>query len=145
MYADNENKFIAVLNKKIQHSTLLNALGHMAAGISANDAEHDQMQFLQYEDADGGPHPKISKYPFIILSAKNGNQIRTLRSQVREKNLPFTDFTDTMLGSSVQDQLQKTKECPEAELDYYGICVFGSAGELDPITKKFSLFRVSED
>ena len=140
MYADNQSKFVAVLNKKVALPTLLNALGHMAAGLASSPEQREQMEFLCYEDADAGIHPNISKFPFIILSAKNGNQLRTFRQQLLELELPYTDFTGSMLGSSAQDQLEKTAACPEAELEYFGVCTFGSADQLDLLTKKFSLF-----
>ena len=149
MYADNEHKFVAILNKKIPLPTLFNALGHMAAGIGATATgtadsakTANAMEFLQYKDADGGLHPQISKHPFIILAAKNGNQLRHFRQQLQEQGLPFTDFTHTMLGSSAAEQLEKTRACPEADLEYYGICTFGAAEGLDVLTKKFSLFSV---
>ena len=142
-YADNEYKFVAVLNRKIPLPILLNALGHMAAGIGATEQQRDAMRFLHYEDANGGSHPNISKYPFIILAAKNGNQIRRFRQDVRGLDLPYTDFTNTMLGTSAADQLQQTRDCQEADLDYFGLCTFGAAEQLDSLTKKFSLFSAS--
>ncbi len=57
------------------------------------------------------------------------------------KDIPFTDFTSTMTVGTSADQLQRTKETPEAELEYWGICLFGSTDEIQPLTKKFSLFK----
>ena len=44
------------------------------------------------------------------------------------------------VGTSAQ-QVQATKEFPEQELEYYGICLFGETPELREFTGKFSLFR----
>jgi len=44
----------------------------------------EEMSLIEYKDKDGGIHPAISDYPFIVLSAKNGNQIRTLRKKLIE-------------------------------------------------------------
>ncbi|TAK14722.1 MAG: DUF2000 domain-containing protein [Anaerolineae bacterium] len=142
MYTDNEFKFVAVLNKKIELPRLLNALGHMTAGLVSLCENTQSMRFLEYRDADGGFHPGISFYPFIILSAKNGNQIRTLRAAAIGEGILCTDFVDTMLGSSAQDQMDKTRSTKEELLDYYGVCLFGSAAKLNDLTKKFSLFSV---
>jgi hypothetical protein len=44
------------------------------------------------------------------------------------------------VGTS-EDQVKKTLETPEAELEYFGICMFGKTEELREFTKKFSLFQ----
>jgi hypothetical protein len=141
MYNDNDYKFIAVLNGKIDTSKLMNALGHMTAGLVSLNSDLAQMKFLEYVDADGGKHPAISHYPFIVLKADNSNQIRTLRNLVMETGILYNDFTASMLGASAQDQLDATKSSAEKDLEYFGICLFGPAEKLNPMTKKFSLFR----
>jgi len=134
-------RFVAILNKKVEMGKLLNALGHMTAGLAGASLKHEDMCFLRYEDADGGVHPHISHYPFIVLSADNGNQIRTFREEVIRRALPFVDFTSSMVVGTSQEQLDKTKVTPEKDLEYYGITVFGDANILKEMTKKFSLFR----
>ncbi|WP_437962313.1 DUF2000 domain-containing protein (plasmid) [Sorangium sp. So ce119] len=141
MYADNEYKFVAVLNEKIELPKLLNALGHMTAGLVAQQEDREKMRFLQYHDGGGGLHPSISFYPFIVLKARNGNQIRALRQQAIEAGLVHCDFVDTMLGASAEDQLAKTRATPEQDLNYFGICLFGEKEVLGALTKKFSLFN----
>ena len=146
MYFDNDYKFIALLNKKKDLPSLMNALGHMAAGLVAQccAATVESMHFVRYEDAEQGIHSMISKYPFIILSAKNGNQIRSLRQSAIESGIPYTDFVDTMIGRSADEQLQRTACTPESDLEYFGICLFGPAEDLDRLTRRFSLFTRSE-
>lgn len=134
-------KFVAVLNKKIEVGKLMNALGHMAAGISSLVEDKDSLRFDSYVDKDGGEHKSISDNPFIILSADNSNQIRTLRIALKENNVPFTDFTSTMTVGTFVEQKQRTKETPEVELEYYGVCFFGEKDMLSVLTKKFSLWR----
>src|SRR3989344_7774311 len=90
------HKFVAVVNKKIENGKLMNALGHMSAGLGSYIEDKEATRFDSYVDKDGGEHRSISDNPFIILSADNSNQIRTLRNTVKEKNIPFTDFTNTM-------------------------------------------------
>jgi len=139
MYLNNDQKFVAVLNRKIDTSRLMNALGHMTAGITS-EIGIEAPRFLRYLDADGTAHPGISTYPFIVLRAENSNQIRNLRSRAIEAGLAYTDFVDAMLGSSAEDQLARTKARRESELEYFGILLFGSAEELSPLTKRFSIF-----
>jgi len=44
------------------------------------------------------------------------------------------------VGTYVEQQ-QRTKETPEAELEYYGICLFGEINQVNELTRKFSLWR----
>lgn len=135
------HKFVAVLNKKIEPGRLMNALGHMAAGFGASYPEKEMLRMDTYRDKDGGEHPAISDNPFIVLSADNSNQIRTLRNALITAGIQFTDFTGTMTVGTFAEQKQKTAQTPEAELEYYGICFFGENEQLRDLTKKFSLWR----
>jgi hypothetical protein len=138
---ENSKKFVAVLNNKVEVGKLMNALGHMAAGLAGGFGQGDNMNFLQYIDKDGGVHPKISHFPFIILKAENSNQIRKIRNEALQRNILFTDFTSTMTVGTSADQIERTKNTPEAELEYWGVCMFGDASELKEFTGKFSLFN----
>ncbi len=138
---DGDYKFVAILNKKIALGRLLNALGHMTAGLAGGYEKTSEMNFLRYEDKEGGIHPNISYYPFIILRADTSNHIRTVRNLAIEKGIAFTDFTHTMVEGSSEEQLERTKNTSEADLEYFGICLFGQRSDVDPVTRKFSLFK----
>lgn len=135
------HKFVAVLNKKIPVGNLMNALGHMAAGLAGSYPNLPEMRFDTYVDKDGGKHKSISDNPFIILSADNSNQLRTLRNDLIASGVHFTDFTSTMTVGTYREQQERTKNTPEAELEYYGVCMFGPKEVLNSLTKKFSLWR----
>lgn len=139
MYENNDYKFVVVLNTKIEIGKLMNALGHITAGL-VSLCNYEDLRFLRYADANDGLHPAISYYPFIVLKSKNGNQIRTLRNAAIEDGIKYNDFVDTMLGSSAENQLQKTQITDELNLEYFAIALFGKAEQLNKITKKFSLF-----
>ena len=138
---DLKNKFIAVLNKKILAGSLMNALGHMAAGLSGGYPDLPAMRFDSYVDRDGNDHKSISDHPFIILSADNSNQLRTLRQALISAGIHFVDFTSTMTVGTYEEQKERTKNTPEAELEYYGVCMFGEREVLGSLTKKFSLWK----
>lgn len=135
------HKFVAVLNKNIPVGRLMNAFGHTTAGLVAMHPDLKEMRFDDYIDADGGVHASISDNPFIVLQAYNSNQLRTFRSLIKEKNMPCTDFTDTMIEGTYADQQERTKSTTEAELEYYCVVTFGPIDELNALTKKFSLWR----
>lgn len=138
---ENSMRFIAILNKKAEIGRLLNALGHMTAGLAGGSGKSGEMCFLQYNDKEEGIHPNISHFPFIVLKADNSNQIRTVRNEAIKRGIIFTDFTSTMTIGTSQEQQNKTHETTESELEYLGICLFGKTDELKEFTGKFSLFR----
>ena len=135
------HKFVAVLNKKIPIGVLMNALGHMSTGLSVSFPDIPQMRFDTYVDKDGGEHKSISDNTFIILAADNSNQIRTLRLSLIEAHIHFVDFTSTMTVGTYVEQKARTRETPELRLEYYGIVCFGLKEILNPLTKKFSLWK----
>jgi hypothetical protein len=138
---ENSYRFIAILNKKIEVGKLMNALGHMTAGLAGGSGKASEMWFLQYKDGDNGIHPNISHFPFIVLAADNSNQIRTTRIEALARNIPFTDFTSTMTVGTSQEQQNRTAATKEIDLEYYGICLFGPTDILREFTKKFSIYH----
>src|SRR5689334_28569 len=138
---ENSFRFIAVLNKKVEVGRLLNALGHMTAGLAGKVGNPSDMCFIEYKDKDGGIHPGVSHFPFIVLAADNSNQIRKVRQEALARKIAFTDFTSTMTLGTSQQQVEVTAAASELELDYYGICLFGKTEELREFTGKFSLFK----
>ena len=135
------HKFVAVLNKKIPAGNVMNALGHMTAGLVGSYPELKDMRFDDYTDKDGGKHPSISDNPFIVLQSDNSNKLRTLRQALIDNGIHFTDFTSTMVVGTAAEQRERTKNTPEAELEYYGVVMFGEVDQLNQLTKKFSLWR----
>lgn len=135
------HKFAAVLNKKIPIPNLFNALGHMAAGLTGTYQNQSEMRFDNYQDKDGGFHKNISDLPFIILQADNSSQIRKLRNDLLAANITFVDFTNTMIIGTYKEQQERTANTPEAELEYFGICMFGKTEIINGFTKKYSLWR----
>jgi len=138
---ENSKRFVAVLNEKIEVGRLMNALGHMTAGLAANFPNISELCFLQYQDKDGTTHPHISHFPFIVLKAESSNQIRKVRQEALSRGLPFTDFTQTMIVGTSAGQLAATAEKSEQELEYFGICLFGESAVVREFTKRFSLFK----
>ena len=43
------------------------------------------------------------------------------------------------------EQLQRTKETPELDLEYYGICLFGEINQINELTRKFLFGNNMED
>ncbi|OGC91755.1 hypothetical protein A3D85_02175 [Candidatus Amesbacteria bacterium RIFCSPHIGHO2_02_FULL_47_9] len=138
---EKSKRFIAVLNKKVEVGRLMNALGHMTAGLAGKIGNADEMCFLDYKDKDSGSHPGISQFGFIVLAADNSNQIRTVRNEALRRGIAFTDFTSTMTVGTSREQVESTAAAEEADLEYYGITLFGNSNDLKEFTGKFSLFK----
>ena len=137
---ENQKRFVAVISKKVEVGRAVNVLGHLSVSL-ANQLSGGDAVYTDYRDLDGNVHPNISHYPFIVLRADNSNKIRKLRQEVLYKGIPFSDFTQTMVEGGSEIQQQTTKNTPEAELEYLGICLFGETETLRELTKKFSLYR----
>jgi len=138
----NEYKMIAIINKKLDQGIAMNAIAHLACGLTAhlNTDERQKMNFLSFVDKDDNLHPSISALSLVVKRGTPGN-IRTVREKAKDVNIAFVDFTNTMTGDTYKEQLMKTKNTPEADLEYYGILLFGKTDDLFPITKKYSLWK----
>lgn len=133
------NKLVAVMNEKIESGVIMNALAHMCIGFGSEIGK-EQLRLTNYIDADGNSHPSISEMPFMILKA-NSNKIRATRQAAIEAGLRFVDFTDSMTIGTYLEQLEKTRQTPEAHLIYYGIVLFGDWDKVSELTRKFSLWK----
>ncbi len=135
------DQFICVLNKKIEPSKLLNALGHMAAGLVYQHKDDlAPMRFRDFIDRTQSVHPATSENAFIVLRAENSNQIRTLRNKLIEEGVLFTDFTRTMVEGDYVTQQTEFDETAEQDLEYFGVCFFMNKEKSKELTKKFSLY-----
>lgn len=138
---ENSKRFIAVLNKKVETGRLMNALGHITAGLAGGSGKAEEMCFLKYEDRDLGVHPDISHFPFIVLKADNSNKIRKVREECISRGIQYSDFTSTMTVGTSEEQRQATLRFSEEDLEYYAIVMFGETDELREFTGKFSLYQ----
>ena len=137
------HKFAIVLNKKIEPGVALNACAHMTATLvaRADNETRNHMSFVDYHDADGNVHP-VSALSLVVLSAKNSNQVQTTRLEAIRAGLPYADFTESMTKDTFVEQMDRTRALREEDLDYWGVCIFGLKEAVDPITRKFSLWRI---
>jgi hypothetical protein len=135
------HKFVAVLNRKIPAGNLMNALGHATAGLVAAYSELTELRFADYADKDSGIHQSISDNPFIVLQADNSNKLRSLRKVLAESEVCFVDFTSAMTVGTYVEQHERMRQTAEVELEYYALVMFGPIEKIEPLTKKFSLWR----
>lgn len=142
---DPQHKLVVALKSKLPPGVAANAVGHLCLGLSVKAATQrpellPKMSFLAFTDADGGLHSPVSGLSLVVLEGRPA-WIRRLRDESETAGLLYTDFTGEMTGGTYADQLDRMKQTPEQLLDYYGVALFGTRDELDPLTKKFSLLR----
>ena len=135
------NKLVAVLNEKIETGVAMNTLSHMIVGLGASVEDKEELRLTDYADADGNSHANISEIPFMVLKARNSNQLRILRQALIANNIKFVDFTNAMTIGTYQEQIERSKQTKEEDLEYYGIAIFGDWDTVSELTKKFSLFK----
>jgi hypothetical protein len=132
-------KLVAVLNEKIAPGVAINAATHMSLGMGALLGPEESLM-CDYVDANGIHHPSISAYPFIVLSGRP-TKIREAIEAAKIGGITVVDFVNTMTVGSYTDQLMRTKETQNAELEFYGAVFFGEIEAVSAITRKFSLFK----
>lgn len=138
---ENAKRFVVVVNGKVEPGRLMNAIGHMTAGLVGNYSNQQEFAFVDYTDKEGNLHAKLSHYPFIILKAKNSNQILSLREKLIERKISFYDFTDSMPIGTTHEQVSATKQKSAKEQTYFGLTAFADTDEIKELTKKFSLYK----
>lgn len=135
------HQFTCVVNKKKNPAIIMNAIGHMTAGlVEQYKSDTSLMRFRDFIDKDNTVHPKTSENGFIILRSENSNQIRTLRSALIELGIKYTDFTETMVPGNYLTQQQEFDTKSESELEYIAVCFFVGVEQSRNLTKKFSLY-----
>lgn len=138
---ENSKRFVAVLNSKVDAGKLMNALGHLSAGMASGLLDAEEIVLVDYVDKEEAQHAVLSHFPFIVLQADNSNQLMALREAALQEGITMSDFTSTMtVGTSVK-QIEETESKSSNELEYFAVLLFGETEKLKGLTKKFSLYK----
>jgi hypothetical protein len=139
-YENNGKKFVAVINRRHPLPVILNALAHAAFGMSGKGPDIGNL--LDYRNDATDFLAKVDESPFIILEAKNSSQLQFLLSvAMKTSNVSYNVFTTSMIGGSAQAQLAATQAATGEGLDFVAVTLFGPREVVEPLTKRFSLFR----
>ena len=139
------HQFTCVVNKKKNPAVIMNAIGHMAAGlIDQYKLDTSSMRFRNFIDKDNTIHPSTSENGFIVLRSENSNQLRALRNALIQSGIKYTDFTETMVPGNYVTQQEEFSQKHEAELEYIGVCFFVPIEMSRELTKKFSLYTFAQ-
>ena len=138
--ADNQNKWVAVLNRKVPTPQLMNALGHLALTMQSVCPDDTAKRVHRYDGADDTIYATLSHWPVIVLKADNGNHLRTLHQIATAAGIPCQAFVSTMLAGSAEAQLTQTETARHDTIEFMAVFLFGPNETLHRLTKKFSLF-----
>ena len=134
-------KFFAVLNKKKPLTSQLNALAHTSLGLSLK-YPIDTIGFSEFSSKGSSSISYLTDAPFIILTAKNANQLRIFHKELIERNFPQSAFYQTMIdGGTVEAQLETVADSSLDDLDYVAVLTYGDDEMMSQLTKKFSLYK----
>jgi len=137
------HKFVIVLNEKAPVGKLLSATGQLAMSLHGNATKEQQinMSFIPFFSPNGINLITVSTCSFVILKG-TANQLLTLYAKATEQGLLSAIFTSTMSFNGIEEDLiQKTASTPLDQTEPYGVGLFGKIEELNPLTKKFSVFK----
>lgn len=138
-YADNDYSFMFILNMDWQPTWQLhNARGHVAVSLGAQTQE--KARLLDYEIPALDTMAKISHWPVIDKSGHQKGVDRLFREIQNETDLTMSLFTDSMFGTSAEDQLLQTKEASNPRILVIGL--FGKTEKLKRLSKRLSLAKL---
>lgn len=132
-------KTVIALSKRFddQLAVQLNAVGHLAQAVG--HAARD-LAVAEYTTSNGQSLGALGWWPLIALSGRAGKVEEFWRS-VAGTSLPRACFVETMIQGGSEVQLEATAALLGTELPIVAVAVHGPAAELDPLTRKLSLWR----
>jgi hypothetical protein len=137
------HKFVIVLNEKSPPGKLLSATGQLAMSLylNASEGQRINMSFIPFLSPNDSNLITVSTCSFVVLKG-NANQLLVLYAKSTEQKLLSAIFTSTMSFNGVEEDLvHKTATTPLDQTEPYGVGIFGSIEEINPLTKKFSVFK----
>ena len=137
------HKFVIVLNEKSPPGKLLSATGQLAMSLylNASEGQRIDMSFIPFLNPNGSNLITVSTCSFVVLKG-NANQLLVLYAKSTEQKLLSAIFTSTMSFNGIEEDLiYKTATIPLDQTEPYGVGIFGSIEEINPLTKKFSVFK----
>ena len=76
-----------------------------------------------------------------MLKAKNSGQIKKIIAAAEAQGVLHTYFADTMIEGGWELQRHRTQASTEDEHELLGAVLYGEPDQIDPLTKKLSLYQ----
>ncbi len=126
---------------------------HLPLGIIANTAaimgitlgkKMPEVVGADVYDKSKNEHLGIIEFPVPILKG-NAENIKTIREKLYAEefsDLTVVDFSDLAQGCKTYDEfIEKMKDVPEADLNYFGVAICGSKKKVNKLTGSMPLLR----
>ena len=117
-----------------------NTIAHCAAylGNKMKDRFDTGNVFIAKDDK---MHPRNSQYAIVVVKADE-KELKDLMVKVRDSGLLYLGFIREMIETMDDEEIVRVlKEKTDGAMEYLGIGVFGKKEDVDPLTKKFSLWK----
>lgn len=105
---------------------------------SAEDTQIEQMQFLDFQDADGEKHESISALSLIVMKGKSG-ELRKFRDAARGSGILTAEVSRKTLEAHPELGIDVAGIPVEQEL--VAVAAFGETQALNSTTGRLSLWR----
>lgn len=133
-------KFVAIVDRNRSLTQIVNSVGHLALGLGRHP-DTANAAYSTFKNPTAGSVSYLTDLPFIILGAKSGKQLYNLHQSLMETSIAHNIFFNNMFFHDVQKQLREVESTKLEDLEYVAIMLYGTAAELTPFIKKFSLLR----
>lgn len=132
-------KITIIVNPTFTPASLMNAIGHLLLGLG-HQAESIDLCMTQYFDQNQKPVTFTSDHSFVILKAKTETKLKNFHQKVVQSNLLHNAFYETMFADPLDLQSEKISQST-AEQILVAVALFGDKEAVEPLTKKFSVYK----
>jgi len=141
--SDQTNVAVAVINESLVEANwqALNSVGHLCAAFGAREGKRlfDQDTIIT---KDGESIKLNTEQAIMIKSGDSNSSLLKLSQTAKAAGLQVAEFTREMLETSDDAKvIALTKEKDLADIDFYGVLVYGKKSTVDKMTAEFPLYK----
>lgn len=134
-------KCVMVINENLPLGIIANTAAIM--GITLGKKMPEVVGADVY-DKTGNAHLGITKFPVPVLKG-SADTIRAIREKLYDpdfSDITAVDFSDLAQGcNSYTEFIEKMKNVPETDLNYFGIAICGAKKKVNKLTGSMALLR----
>ena len=144
LYADNDYRWIVVVNSKAGLGRQFNVAGHALLGLRdkvMQSAFSGEQEFCDYRTADEVLHSRISRWPVIALKTDRPALLKRLYLAAIEREVPVNAVLGQMIDVDHDTQVANTAAITVDEGRFLCVALFEKGGQMNDLTRRFSLMR----
>lgn len=136
-----DEKCVIVLDERLPFGIIANTAAILGITLGKTMPE---VVGADVTDKTGREHAGIIEFPVPILKGDT-KSIKALRERLYEpefSDVTVVDFSDLTQGCKTYDEfIEKMKDAPEADLNYFGIAMCGVKKKINKLTGQMPLLR----